>query len=139
MFFLFSISLAFYLKLNAQANIIRVEYYIDADPGYGNGSALSFTAATQLSNLAINIDPSSLFSGVHQLGVRALDANGNWSLVNRWLFFKPYSNNINAAPTPNLSYAEWYIDTDPGYGNGTAVPVSGTNVNSLLINIDPAT
>jgi hypothetical protein len=127
------------LQAKAQTDITRVEYYIDVDPGWGNGTSLSFAAGVQLANLPINIDPSTLSSGVHQLGVRAQDANGKWSLDNRWLFFKPYSNTTSAAPMPNLSYAEYYIDSDPGYGKGISVAVNGTNAGNLLINIDPAT
>ena len=71
----------------AQTNITRVEYYIDADPGFGNGTALAHAPGQQLDDLLIQLNPADLSSGVHQLWVRALDENGRWSLSNRWLFF----------------------------------------------------
>jgi hypothetical protein len=125
----------------AQPNITRVEYYIDGDPGYGKATALSFTAGPNLVNLAINIDPSTLASGVHILGVRAQDANGAWSLDNRWLFAKPFaSDTTGPGPLPNITKVEFYIDGDPGYGKGTALSITaGTNLVNLSININPST
>lgn len=127
-------------NLNAQPNVTRVEYYIDTDPGRGGATAISITPGQQLDNLSIQLNPANLSSGVHRLAVRALDANGKWSLDNRWLFYKPYpaSGGGSLPPAANLSYAEWYMDTDPGYGQGTAVAVSGTDASNLLININPA-
>src|SRR4051812_5759851 len=74
----------------AQPAVTRIEYYIDKDPGYDNGIALDITRDTDLSNLSINIDPSSLSNGVHLVGVRAKDANGAWGYDNKWFFAKPY-------------------------------------------------
>ncbi len=124
-------------------NLTKVEYYLDTDPGFGNATDYPFTANTNLSDLLINIDPATLTSGVHTLGIRGRDANGAWSLDNKWLFFKPYSGtgNINPPPPiPNLTKVEYYLDTDPGFGNATDYPVAAnTNLSDLLINIDPAT
>ncbi|RYZ00548.1 MAG: hypothetical protein EOO11_01235 [Chitinophagaceae bacterium] len=127
------------LLVQGQSNITRVEYYVDSDPGYGNASSLSITPATQLSGLPISLDPSALSSGVHVLGVRAQDAGGAWSLDQRWLFFKPYPVSALATAAPDLVYAEYYIDQDPGFGSGTPVAVSGNQVSSLTVNLDPAT
>ncbi len=33
-----------------------------------------------------------LNQGVHIVGIRSRDANGAWSIDNKWLFLKPYSN-----------------------------------------------
>ncbi len=125
----------------AQPNITRVEYYIDADPGYNNATALTITAGTNLTNLAININPTTLSQGVHILGVRAKDANGAWSQDNRWIFAKPFSSDTTGpGPLPNISRVEYYLDTDPGYGAATALSIgTGNNLANLTFNIDPAT
>lgn len=110
---------------NAPApNINRVEYYVDTDPGYGNATPISITPAQNLAGLAINLDFSGLAEGVHIVGVRSRDANGYWGLDNKWIFLKPYTTNINSGPAPQINRVEYYVDNDPGYGNGTLIPSS---------------
>jgi hypothetical protein len=117
-------------------NLNRIEYYLDADPGYGKATAISFAAGTNLSGITLNIDPSTLASGVHTLGIRARDANGGWSHSNRWLFAKPYPTDTSG-PLPNVTRVEYYLDKDPGYGAAKQVSISaGTNLSNLTINID---
>ncbi len=132
------LALLWALCLAAQPALTRVEYYLDTDPGYGSATAISFSpGATNLSNIAINIDPVTLSAGVHVLGIRAKDANNAWSLDNKWLFVKPYNNSV---AIPNVSRIEYYLDTDPGYGNATSVSIgTGNNFANLAVNIDPAT
>ena len=118
-----------------QPNINRVEWYLDNDPGYGNGNALTISAAQDIPGLFFNIDMIPLIQGVHIVGVRSRDANGAWSLDNRWLFVKPYSS--NATLTPNITRVEWFLDNDPGYGNATSIPiVSSQDPGALSFNID---
>ena len=119
-----------------QPNINRVEWYLDTDPGYGNATPISIVAAQNLPALAINIDLTSLSQGVHIVGVRSRDANGAWSLDNKWIFLKPYSN-TGATPVPNINRVEWFLDTDPGYGNATPISImAAQNLPALAINID---
>jgi len=119
-----------------QPNINRVEWYMDSDPGYGNATPISIIAGQNLQNLAINIDLTPLNQGVHIVGIRSRDANGAWSLDNKWLFLKPYPN-TGAAPQPDINRVEWFLDTDPGYGNATPISiVAGQNLQNLAINID---
>jgi hypothetical protein len=123
-------------------NITRIEWYIDIDPGFGNATPLSFTPGTNIANATIPIDPATITSGVHVLYARAQDANGGWSLTNRWLFYKPYGAGslINAPATPNITRIEWYIDIDPGFGNANTLAITpGTDIADAIIPIDPAT
>lgn len=122
--------------LHAQSNITNVEYYIDTDPGYGNGTPVTISQGINLSNLTATVDLSALSSGVHLFGVRAKDAKGAWSIDNKWLFVK----NEAAVTTPKIINAEYYIDSDPGYGNATPISISSdTNLSNLNTNINPAT
>jgi hypothetical protein len=57
------------------SGVIGGEYYVDTDPGHGNGTALDY-ANNQLLGDA---DFSSLGTGTHTVYVRAQDAAGNWS------------------------------------------------------------
>ena len=125
--------------LLAQPNITRVEWYLDTDPGYGNATPISISAAADLSNLNFSLNITPLSEGVHMVGVRSRDANGAWSLDNKWLFVKPYTFNNNGV-VPNISKVEWFIDNDPGYGNATPITISpGTDINgiSFSVNIPP--
>ncbi len=117
-------------------NINRVEWYMDTDPGYGNGTPISITPAANLNNLAIDIPLTPLTQGVHIVGVRSRDANGAWSLDNKWIFLKPYSN-AGAVPQPKVVRVEYFIDTDPGYGNGTPVTITAaTGISNLIFDAD---
>jgi len=104
----------------ALANINKVEYFIDTDPGFGSATDVPVTAGTDVSGVAVAVSLSSLSAGFHQLGLRSRDANGAWSLTNRRSFY--YEPNVPAAP--NITRIETYFDTDPGFGAGTNVPIS---------------
>jgi hypothetical protein len=123
----------------APTNITRVEYYMDIDPGFGNATNLTIAASTNIQDVIIPINPSTLNEGVHRLYVRARNANGNWSLTNTWLFYKPYGNGI-APPAPaiaQMSKLEYYIDNDPGYGNGVPVALDSlTNFADYVVPIN---
>ncbi len=127
-------------SVQAQSNINRVEYYIDTDPGIGLATNLPISPGVNLQNLTIPVNPTNLTQGVHRLHVRARNANGHWSLMNSWLFYKPFAAGEippTAAPS-NIARIEYYIDTDPGLGNATALTISPAAVLSdQIIPIDP--
>jgi hypothetical protein len=117
--------------------INRIEYYVDIDPGYGNGTALSIVPGNNLSNVMFSLDLQTLGEGVHIVGLRSRDANGAWSLDNKWIFLKPYANNTTV---PQVVKMEYYIDADPGPGNATPVVITpATNISSLIIDADIST
>lgn len=121
-------------------NITRVEYYVDADPGYGNAIAITTSSGTNLVDRTFDINPTSLSQGVHIIGVRARDANGKWSHDNRWLIIKPYTNLDGPGSQGNVVHVEYYIDADPGYGNATPIPITaGTNLNDIQLNVNSGT
>jgi Secretion system C-terminal sorting domain len=114
--------------LAAAAN--KLEYFIDTDPGFGNGTDVTITPSGNIANLLIPVDITSLSRGFHSIYLRSKDDAGNWSLTNRWLFVKDI---ISAA----VDKFEFFIDTDPGFGNGTDVTVASSgNIADLLIPID---
>jgi hypothetical protein len=118
-------------------NITRVEYFIDQDPGYGNGVPISITPNANISNLLLTLDLQTLGEGVHLVGIRSRDANGAWSMDNKWIFLKPYSG---SQPVPQVVKMEYFIDTDPGYGNATPVTITAaSNISSLVVEADIST
>jgi len=128
----------------SQSNITRVEYYFDTDPGLGSATPLTIPAGQiVLNNLTIPVDPGALSQGVHRLYARAKNADGNWGLVNSWLFYKPYDG-ATAPPVgtiSNINRVEYYFDTDPGLGLAASlsIPTGQTTLNDLVIPVDPAT
>lgn len=116
-------------------NITNMEYFLDEDPGVGNGSALTFTAGTTVNNLAFTIPlPTNVSPGIHSFSVRAKNANNKWSLVTNRSFLK--ENIQSSVPLSAINRLEYFFDTDPGLGNGTAVNfTAGTSVNELSFNI----
>lgn len=98
-----------------QAAITALEYFFDADPGYGNGTAIPVTSATSI-NISALIATTSLLPGFHTIHIRARDADGAWGISEARSFFIDGLSLITAI--------EYYVDTDPGVGNATAVAVA---------------
>ena len=126
-----------YIAINTAtlSNISKVEYYVDKDPGIGNGTSVTIgSGVSDLSNLNFSFNATTLSTGAHIVGVRALDANGQWSETNYWMFYNPF-NNINATTSSNVNYVEYYIDKDPGVGKGISVSVTaGQDIVNGTIN-----
>ena len=98
-------------------NLTRLEYYWDTDPGFGNGTAITgYTPGNEVTAAAA-LTLSSLNPGIHTLAVRGRDAQGRWSVTHT---FGVVVSNFNL-PAPNITAIEYFWDTDPGIGNGTAV------------------
>jgi len=113
----------------ATPNITYAEWFVDNDPGLGRATAINLTPAKELNNISFSFnDVAGLSPGLHSINVRSKDAHGAWSLVERWLFLKSTSPGT-LLPTPNITYAEWFIDTDPGYG--AAFPLTLTPGNEI--------
>lgn len=119
------------LGSNATANIVRAEYFIDTDPGFGNAVQLSINPSTNVANQTVSISLSNVADGLHTLYVRSQDADGRWSVSNRSSFFK---TSAAASVLSNITAAEYFIDNDPGFGNATAINITaGTNISNQSV------
>ncbi|MFZ4708200.1 MAG: hypothetical protein ACOYMF_19505, partial [Bacteroidales bacterium] len=117
-------------------DIIQIEYFIDTDPGNGLATNVPITPGANLGNIVFSIDMASQTLGFHSLYIRAKDANQKWGLTAVRAFYKDASL---IAAVPNVTQVEYFIDTDPGNGLATNVPItSGTNLPDLVIPIDMA-
>jgi hypothetical protein len=120
------------------ANINRLEYFFDTDPGFGSGTSISFSAGTDITASSVSLNIGALTNGIHRLYVRSQDNNGNWSLTNyQNLFIVPtFSFPVNASAI-NVTKLEYFFDTDPGFGNGTNIAVTpGTDVTASSVAVD---
>lgn len=63
-------------------NIVRSEYYIDKDPGYGKGIEIAISNAKNYPGASLFVNVSGLTAGKHKIAIRSRDSRGNWSLDN---------------------------------------------------------
>ncbi|MFC2138716.1 T9SS type A sorting domain-containing protein [Bacteroidota bacterium] len=110
--------------------ITEMEYYFDNDPGYGLGTKINFDSTANL-DTNIVIDISGLNNGTHTMYVRGKDDLDNWSLTNFWQF-----SAITLTPEPDITYIEYFFDSDPGLGNGTSIPFTPDSILTISTIID---
>jgi hypothetical protein len=121
----------------ATTNITRVEYFIDTDPGIGLATVKPITPGNNLANQTISFDPTALTPGVHFLGIRSRNANGAWSHTNYLAFAKAFPDLPAEPAQPDINKIEYFIDSDPGMGNGIPVAfASGKNTPDAIANIN---
>ena len=105
------------------SQITNAEYFIDIDPGIGNGVTLSVSGNTIDQNF--NIPTIGLSEGIHKLYIRVKDADDEWSIYDKNVFYI----NPNQSNTADIASAEYFIDTDPGVGSGTALTMTGNVID----------
>ena len=106
------------------AQISRVEYFWDDDPGYGEGTPIAITSGTEVNLQGVEVSADGLTPGVHLLGLRAY-GNGGWGPTIR-------QEVMVSGPevVATITLVEYFWDGDPGYGEGTPIAItSGTEVN----------
>ncbi|MTI41368.1 PKD domain-containing protein [Fulvivirga lutimaris] len=114
-----------YGVLLAQDDIIAMEYYIDDDPGVGLATDIPISQGQSIDiNITIPTSMMGLSEGIHLLVIRAQNASGNWGVYEARNFFIK-SNEDTTPPLPvNLTDIEYFVDLDPGVGNGVLSPIS---------------
>lgn len=113
------------LFFNGWSQITAAEYFIDTDPGIGNAASLTITEGNTI-NTNFTIPTSELSNGMHVLHIRVKGTNDIWSLYYRDYF---YIINTEVPPTgSNLSAAEYFINSDPGVGNGIPLTITSGQI-----------
>ncbi|HYG03557.1 MAG TPA: T9SS type A sorting domain-containing protein [Chryseosolibacter sp.] len=116
----------FYIASNTSTNITDMEYWIDTDPGTGNGTPISFTTSADV-NTAVSLNTTGL-TGLHVFNVRVKDAADQWSLA----YSRPFYVASNIAS--DIAAMEYYVDTDPGFGAATQVSITpGADVTTSFV------
>jgi len=112
------------------ANLLEAEYFFDTDPGVGNGTPLSITPGDS-TEFTSNIPIDTLSVGFHNLYLRFQNDSMIWSMYGARHFY------VQADPSPQphtqLIEGEYFIDNDPGMGNG--IPISMTPSDSLDVQL----
>lgn len=127
--FLFTCCIAF--ASIAQRTINEAEYFIDTDPGPGNGSLIIAEDGNlddAIEDLLGNgITVGSV--GLHTFNVRIKDSENNWGPVFKTVFYA--SSNLTLSQI-KVSAGELYWDTDPGQGSGTPLIAYDGNFNDAI-------
>jgi hypothetical protein len=112
--------------ITVAGNITKLEYFFDNDPGFGNAINITgFTPNTTINDFVFTADATALSNGPHFLYLRSKD---DWSITNKILFYKQPITALT-----NITQIEYFIDKDPGFGNGIQVSFTPTNPVSDLI------
>ncbi len=111
-----------FISLSSFSQVINyIEYFFDSDPGLGQATPIEFTSYTQVDQ-TFTADISTLENGIHKLFVRAKDSTGKWSILGSRLF--NVTETIEQTLATQITAIEYFIDTDPGLGNGFPVDLS---------------
>ena len=108
--------------------ITAVEYFFDNDPGFGNGAQLPVNAAALDATFSFNA--AGLPAGVHSLYVRLKNSDNKWSTLYQTLVLTPNDATLSS----NITAAEYYFDSDPGFGNALPLSINaGHSLDSTVV------
>jgi len=92
--------------------ITAAEYFFDTDPGVGLATPLAITPDSQVI-IFEDVSGAGLSPGLHTLYLRMKDSHEIWSQA-KGREFRIYHG-------PDLTEAEFFLDDDPGPGNGQPI------------------
>jgi hypothetical protein len=124
-------AIALLISTHSFAQVVKAEYFVDTDPGQGNGITLS-TADGSLDSIVETIFANGInvgSIGAHSLNVRVKDINGTWGPLFKTIFF---TQATFVSRNTNVAQAELFWDTDPGQGNGTSVLALDGNFDNAI-------
>jgi hypothetical protein len=117
-----------FFRLSQAQTISQGEYFFDSDPGPGNGTPLVIASPADPVTFTQTISTSGLLPGYHILFVRTRTSTGIWSL------YEPQEFKIDGG----ITSAEYFFDSDPGVGNGTAISPA-SNLGTITETISTST
>lgn len=106
----------------------ELEWWLDSDPGPGNAISVAVSAGTDVQQL-VQMATQDAALGLHRFGFRARNQAGNWSLPIHKLVFA--TGNV---PLADVVSAEWWLDEDPGEGEGQFIELAdGADVQQAIV------
>ena len=128
-FLIYLLCLLMPLALYAQ-NIDYVEYFIDTEPGFGNGTEITIDTPDTNINLNFTIDISNISDGFHTLYIRGRSIENDtihWGLAHIHPFYK-----MSASAGAKIVDAEYFIDVIPDFGDGTPITISQQDTSVVM-------
>ncbi|UZR93777.1 T9SS type A sorting domain-containing protein [Chondrinema litorale] len=110
--------------------ITEAEYFIDVDPGVGNGISIPVSSPDTTLEIPFELPVKNLSIGEHIIIIRIKDENNNWSLSNYSRFF--IEDDYETPTANNLEEIEYFVDNDPGVGNGTKIQLLSESTSFTL-------
>ena len=112
-------------EVTGEKHISGAEYFIDNDPGLGNGISISpFDGSFDqtIESITAEIDTSDLSLGLHTIYIRMKDSEDHWGTSKGYKF--------EVREPPYIKEAEYYVDDNSGVG--TALDASDANFDSAI-------
>ncbi|MEM7655865.1 MAG: T9SS type A sorting domain-containing protein [Bacteroidota bacterium] len=114
-------------SLIAQTDIIYGEYFVDTDPGRGNGTPFMGFVPDDSVSMSATLNPNDYPPGLHVIYTRVQDADQVWSQRH----FRPIL--ILPEEVAPIEQVEYFWDQDPGQGNGFAPTTSFSPADSVEV------
>lgn len=110
---------------------MKVEYFIDEDPGFGKGKTVSAVVGA---NGEIDFDVSTLdlTPGVHTLGIRSYSIKEDGTAA----FSPTITQVIRETKSHDLQCIEYFWDTDPGLNAATKIAIPAGAGLEYIANLD---
>lgn len=127
-YFLTLLLLVSVCALRSTAQINYAEYYISQDPALGRATPVSVASGDDVA-ISFDVPLASSSPGVYVLGVRTRDTEGRWSHTTMHTF-------VVTDPLYEITLlagAEYFINTDPGFGKGIPVLVPGPRLDANMV------
>ena len=115
------------MPFDVEMHITKVEYFFDTDPGVGSGTDIPITPNDTVILSNYPVSTAALTEGIHNIYIRALNDAGVWTPIDQRTFY------VEPAPlTYTNTHVEYFIDTDPGVGLATDIPIADGDTLSLI-------
>ncbi len=109
------------------------EYFFNTDPGPGNAIAINILPQVKMP-LSAGITTTGLEPGFHNLFIRFKDDKGIWGIAEgRTVYIQPAPEQ---SLTAVLDAYEYFFNTDPGIGQGTAISMQAGGKESTQAQIN---
>src|SRR5690606_3156390 len=115
-----SLTLVFVMVVQAQINVMQVEYFLDSDNGVGQNTILDIDSPntditqTVLASIAISTEV-----GYHKLYFRVKDENGQCSHT-----IRKHIEVVAGFTEKQVVLVEYFIDEDPEFGTAISFPIN---------------
>ena len=97
-------------------SIDKIEYFFNTDPGFDNGTDITPNSNSGSLTQTASISIGSL-TGFNSLYIRTMDNTGTWTMYEKRIFY--VTDFMLQTIAGEITAAEYFFNTDPGFGNGT--------------------